>query len=86
MRYEIINLDVWGNEKDGYEVNDAHYTGEFVEIEDINNDSEILKAVEFFLIDPKNNCYVDNISSETNIYINDNRDDLPLIELQLVQE
>ena len=32
LRYKVISLDVWGNKRDGYEVNAAHYTGEVIEI------------------------------------------------------
>lgn len=32
MKYEVITLDVWGNAKDGWDVNQAFHTGRFVEI------------------------------------------------------
>ena len=27
MKYDVISYDVWGNDEDGYEVNDAHKVG-----------------------------------------------------------
>lgn len=28
--YDVISLDVWGNEKDGFEINNAYHTGRTV--------------------------------------------------------
>lgn len=85
-KYEIVDLEIWGNEDDGYEVNDAFHTLEYIEIEDIDDDKEILNAVSHYLKDPIKNCYIDNMSSEETIYINAYKNDMPLIELQLVTE
>jgi hypothetical protein len=32
MKYEIINYDVWGNSHDGFEVNQAFHTGDYIEL------------------------------------------------------
>lgn len=85
-KYEIVDLEIWGNEEDGYTVNDAFHTLEYIEIEDIDDDKEILNAVSHYLKDPIKNCYIDNMSSEETIYINAYKNDMPLIELQLVAE
>ena len=45
MKYEIISYDVWGNKKDGFEVNDAHHTGLEIEIADGATDKEIVQAL-----------------------------------------
>ena len=42
MKYEYISYDVWGNDVDGYEVNQAFHTGEYVEINPESTDKEIL--------------------------------------------
>lgn len=88
MRYEIIDLDCYLDENECYSVNDAHYTKQYVEIDNIDSNFEILKAVNEseYLINPIKNCYVDNISSKEHIYINAKSDDMPLIELELVKE
>lgn len=85
-KYEIVDLEIWGNEIDGYTVNDAFHTLEYIEIENIDDDKEILNAVNHYLKDPIKNCYIDNISNEETIYINAYKNDMPLIELQLVTE
>jgi hypothetical protein len=43
--YEIIRYDVWGNEKDGFEVNDAHHTGVFVSLTKDASDEQIIRAL-----------------------------------------
>lgn len=47
MRFELINLDVWGNATDGYEVNQISHTGRYVEIPDAErgNDDVLVKAL-----------------------------------------
>ena len=85
MRYEIIDLDAYFYD-DQYVVNDAHYTKQYIEIDNIDNNLEILKAVSEYLINPIKNCYVDDISDKEHIYINAKRMDMPLIELELVEE
>jgi hypothetical protein len=42
MKYEYISYDVWGNESDGYEVNQAFTTGEYVELDTDTSDKELL--------------------------------------------
>ena len=49
-KYKIVNyFDVWGNEDDGWEVNDLCYSGEIELSEDFKNDEilEELKDVGF---------------------------------------
>ena len=41
MLYEIVVYDVWGNAKDGFEVNAAYTTGEVVDIPDDASDYQI---------------------------------------------
>ena len=43
--YEVINYDVWGNKRDGFEVNDAHYTGLDVFIHEYDRDKDIIRAL-----------------------------------------
>ena len=45
MKYEFISYDVWGNESDGYEVNQSFHTGEFVDIDADLTDAEILVSL-----------------------------------------
>lgn len=43
--YEVISLDVWGNEKDGFEINAAYTTGREVELPENPSLDETLKAL-----------------------------------------
>jgi hypothetical protein len=42
VKFEIITLDVWGNEHEGFEINDMHRTGDFVDITGDTTDKDIL--------------------------------------------
>ena len=46
MRYEIIDYDVWGNEEDGWQVNQAFHTGRFVEIPEGATDAQIVRILQ----------------------------------------
>ena len=45
MKYELLTLDVLGNDEDGYEVNDVYNKG-IIEIEDDLSNLSIIKAIE----------------------------------------
>ena len=45
MKYEYISYDVWGNENDGYEVNQAFHTGESVDIDPYLSDNDLLNQL-----------------------------------------
>jgi hypothetical protein len=44
QKYRVCGLDVWGNEDDGFEVNDSHDIG-FIEIENNCSDEQIIKSL-----------------------------------------
>lgn len=44
-QYKVISYDVWGNEDDGFEVNNAFYTPYTVEITDRDNDQAIVRKL-----------------------------------------
>ena len=44
MKYKVWKLDVWGNEEDGYTVNDRCEIGE-IELPEVPEDNEILNAL-----------------------------------------
>lgn len=44
-RYKLINYDVWGNRADGFEVNDAHYTGIEIDLPCDFKDIELRRAL-----------------------------------------
>ena len=41
MQYEVISYDVWGNARDGFEVNQLFHTGRHVEVDDDTSDRAI---------------------------------------------
>ena len=45
MQYEIISYDVWGNARDGFNVNQSFHTGVLVEIPDDASDYLINRRV-----------------------------------------
>jgi hypothetical protein len=45
MRYQLYTYDVWGNEKDGYEVNNIFSTNAIYELDENMTDKEIVKAL-----------------------------------------
>ena len=46
MKYEYISYDVWGNDEDGYEVNQAFHTGEYVDIDPMADNEGIVKNLQ----------------------------------------
>jgi len=45
LTYEILSYDVWGNEKDGFEVNDTHRTGYTCRIPENADNAAIVRAL-----------------------------------------
>ena len=41
MEYEVISYDVWGNARDGFDVNAAYRTGVVISISDTDTDATI---------------------------------------------
>ena len=45
IRYQLINYDVWGNEDNGFDVNDKFPSGQYVEIPEGASDDEIVRIL-----------------------------------------
>jgi len=81
--FEVIIYDVWGNERDGWEVNDATNTHRNVSIPDDATDREVVLAVydaitaEHVEVDP-------NYQSEDTFYLRAKMNHRPIMELRLV--
>jgi len=43
--YKVISLDVWGNQREGFEVNAAYYTGLEVDLPEYATDEEIIQQL-----------------------------------------
>lgn len=76
--YTLVTYDLWGNEEDGYQVNDK-YAGETIELEDDASDEDILKTINVSL-----DCDVDWQGLEA-CYISSSSGK-PLCELLLKEE
>lgn len=84
--YDILNLDVWGNEDDGWSVNAAYYTGRSVELSEneINNNQSIINkliAAEM-LIDTATTKDIEIEGDETMLYLNNATTGCPIFHLQ----
>ena len=87
MLHEILAIDVWGNARDGYEINDEHGTGVIVEIPASASDSEALKLIRKALghrADARG--YHDPIGSEDGYCFHKNKNGEPAYFTRLVDE
>ena len=83
--YEILSLDAWGNDIEGFEVNQSYSTGIIVRIADTDKESDILAKV-------KNAYFAENVSVDSlevtensfEISIASKKSGQPLLQLRLV--
>ena len=80
--WELITYDIWGNESDGWEVNNSFRTGRLIELDESITDNELEELVfnELGFIGT-----VDNSQSFNDcIYFADESNGCPLFELRRV--
>ena len=77
MKYQGYTYDVWGNEEDGYEVNNVSYTGEDFDIPEDATDAEIVRCINGLniTVDP-------GIGDEETLYLISTIDGKPIGELR----
>ena len=80
IKYEIISYDVWGNEEEGFYVNQSFHTYDYITVNPFNN-KEILD--EILLPGYELSEYAVDGDPEYTLYINHN--DNPLCELRRVE-
>ena len=86
MKYEVIALDVWGNARDGYEVNQGLHTGNYVEVDTLEHHAFFRSLKKQGILDSYKGMCIDNgICSEDTIYVVRKRDMKPLFDLQKVE-
>lgn len=85
MTYELIDYDVWGNEEEGFWVNQAFHTGQHVEVPEGATDAQLVAI----LVDEghlKSNVTAADIEVDGeeghHFYFNDAKNGEPLFELQ----
>lgn len=89
MKYEVITYDVWGNKRDGYEVNDAYHTGEIVDVSDSDSDKDIirkLKAVGIIRKGFRFSSFIVDGDPDCNFYVDYEPTMYPVCELRKVQD
>ena len=82
QKYRLYTYDLWGNSKDGYQVNDV-YSQDVFEIDDSLTDKQIFKIIG---IKPQSQNHVefDTNGDENTLYIQAKKDAKPICELRLV--
>lgn len=93
MEFKVYSLDVWGNDKDGYTVNDCYDTGITLNFDDISEwgdfDREVVKHLKRAGMVKKRSRYnrfdIDGDIDYT-IYVNDAKNYEPLYDLRRIQE
>ena len=89
MKYEVIELDVWGNETGGFDVNQAFYTNHYLKIDETATDEEIINILkkELILSDCANikTVEIDQNHYEV-IYVTAIKNSMPLYNLQLIED
>jgi len=73
MKFELINYDVWGNPRDGFEVNNSFRTGIVIDISENDTDKTILKKLKevgFLKKTAKFICFEIDGELDFSLYIN----------------
>lgn len=84
--YRLHTLDVWGNETDGYEVNDAFNRG-FITLKEDFNDSELLDAIDNKIgLQGREYAEIDDFGALDFIEIRDKSNGMPVFHLYLDEE
>jgi hypothetical protein len=79
-RYQILSLDVWGNEKEGFEINAAYSTGRTYEI-DFENDYQIIKTL-FVAGEIAYHDAIDIDGNERMLHLSDIESGRPILQLE----
>jgi hypothetical protein len=88
--HELLSLDVWGNEEDGFELNQTFSTGELISFRDDFDDEKLIEVVrEALELDPDyftvSNVAIDG-DNEFGLYFTDKNTGKPLVHTRIHQE
>ena len=85
--YKLVDyFDVWGNEEDGWEVNDLTTVEEDIVIAEDSSDEEIIDfliQIEYLKPEAKGNVYLESYDNEM-IEIVQTKDDCPIGRLEMI--
>lgn len=88
--WEVLFLDVWGNPDDGYDINQAFYTGKVLEISETASNRDILLGLPDCLTNGFNceHDYIDDCDTLLTFYDSSDSDTpgKPYLQLQLLGE
>lgn len=84
MKWRLIDYDVWGNARDGFEVNAAYTTSTYVEFDEGISDAALIKLLkrEGLLKKGLRASSIDMDGDEYTIYFSDARNGRPEFELR----
>ena len=84
MKYELISYDVWGNDDDGYEVNQSYYTGQTVILDPDLYDDQItdLLIIQGLIYESSRGRITYDGDAEYSLYAECNDTGKPLFELR----
>lgn len=85
--YRINELDVWGNDIDGYEINDVFKTDYFIELENPYDDNEVIEKTKEYYNLPNEELHVNsNDFCSANIFELENDNGKYILQYELVEE
>lgn len=88
--WEVLSLDIWGNPEDGFEINQAFYTGKVVVISDTATNREILAGLPESITNGYNceHDYLDDCETLMTFYESSDSDTpgKPYLQLQLMDD
>jgi hypothetical protein len=88
VTFKVYTLDVWGNARDGYEVNDRSYTGSKVTLAESGTAGDILRALKDEGLVKKTarvaQMDIDDSNWPYAVYVNAAKTSKPVFELEAV--
>jgi hypothetical protein len=81
MEFQVVELDVWGNSEDGYDVNDVYVTDEVITITEDATDKEIGDWLREHLYPNLPAITIDG-DYEFSLFVDAKEDGEPLLELK----
>lgn len=86
LTYTVLSLDVWGNEEDGFEVNDRCRVGT-IDLDESLNSDDVLRELDGAGYVHASLCEVnDAIGDEYTLHIDSAQNGRPLLQLELQEE
>lgn len=84
MDFQVVEYDVWGNAKDGYEVNGAYVTNNIITIEEEATNEDICDWLRGYLYPGLPKKIIIDGDYDFSLYLEAEEDGKPLLELRRV--